>query len=138
MMKTPRTKPTVLLADDHEGVLARVSRLLGNEFKVVAQVRDGMDALNYATLLRPDAVILDFCMPSMDGVCAARELRKRGIRSAIVFLTIQLDPDYMQAAEEIGAGYVPKDRMQSDLLPTIRRELGKMAVAHGESTLKRP
>jgi DNA-binding NarL/FixJ family response regulator len=128
-MKMFAQKPTVLLADDHQGVLARVSRLLENEFELVAQVTNGLDALNYATLLKPDAAILDFSMPGMDGVSAARELRRRGIRSAIVFLSIQLDPDYIQVAEEIGAGYVPKTRMQSDLLATIRRELFKKTVA---------
>jgi DNA-binding NarL/FixJ family response regulator len=127
-MKSLSSKPTVLLADDHQGILNRVSGLLADEFEVIAQLGDGAEVLHHATRLQPDAVILDFFMPTIDGIHAARELRKRGIRSAIIFLTMQRDPDYMDAAEEIKAGYVLKTRMQSDLLIAIRQELLKTTM----------
>jgi DNA-binding NarL/FixJ family response regulator len=133
-MKSFSSKPTVLLADGHDGVLNRVCRLLGDEFEVIAQISDGAEILDYASRLQPDAVVLDFSMPTINGMRTARELRKRGIRSAIVFLTLQRDPDYVEAAEQIGAGYVLKSRMHSDLLAAIRRELLTTMVARPAPT----
>lgn len=123
-----------MLADDHEGVLDRVSSLLRDQFEVVARVGDGTDALESATQLLPDVVVLDLSMPTMDGIHAARELRKRGVRSAIVFLTMQRDPDYLRAAEELGAGYVLKTRMQSDLIAVMSDELQKRALDRSKTT----
>jgi DNA-binding NarL/FixJ family response regulator len=122
-MKSLSSRPTVLLADSHDGVLNRMCRLLGDEFEVLARISDGAEVLDYVARLRPDAVVLDFAMPTMDGLHTARELRKRGITSAIVFLSMQRDLDYMKAAEEVRAGYVLKTRMLSDLLAAIRQEL---------------
>jgi DNA-binding NarL/FixJ family response regulator len=118
-------KPTVVLADDHPANLQRVSQILDNEFEVVARVHDGFEALNSARQLEPDILILDFSMPGMNGIQVARDLRKHGYRSAILFLTIQADDDYMEVLQEIGAGFVSKLRMQKELIPAIRAELRK-------------
>jgi DNA-binding NarL/FixJ family response regulator len=118
-------KPTVMLADDHPGNLQRVSQILGDEFEIVAKVRDGLAALNSARQLKPDILILDFSMPGMNGIQVARELRKSGYRSAILFLTIQADDDYLEVLQEIGAGFVSKLRMQKELVSAVRAELRK-------------
>jgi DNA-binding NarL/FixJ family response regulator len=114
-----------LLADDHKGILDRISRTLTDQFEIIATVSDGLAAFDCTLRLQPDVLILDFAIPNMNGIQIGRELRKRGIKSAIVFLTIQVDPDYMQAVAEIGAGYVSKRRMQTDLISAIRAELCK-------------
>jgi DNA-binding NarL/FixJ family response regulator len=118
-------KPTVVMADDHPGNLARVLEILGDEFEILAQVADGATALSCALALQPDILILDFAMPRMNGIQTARELRKRGYRSSILFLSIQADADYMEALNEIGARFVSKLRMQTELAPAIRAELNK-------------
>jgi CheY-like chemotaxis protein len=118
-------KPTVVLADDHPANLQRVSQILDNEFEVVAKVHDGLEALNSARQLEPDILILDFSMPGMNGIQVARDLRNNGYRSAILFLTIQADDDYMEVLQELGAGFVSKLHMQKELIPAIRAELRK-------------
>jgi DNA-binding NarL/FixJ family response regulator len=124
-MDPPPKKRTVVLADDHPGNLDRVSRTLGDEFEILAKVADGVAAFDCALRLQPDILILDFAMPHMNGIQTARELRKRGFPSAILFLAIQADADYLEVLNEIGAGYVSKPRMQTELVPAIRAELRK-------------
>jgi DNA-binding NarL/FixJ family response regulator len=118
-------RPTVILADDHPGMLDHLSRILGDRFEIVATASDGIEAVDRALQLQADVVILDFSMPNMNGVQTGRELRNRGCKSAIVFLTIHADPDYMQAVAEIGAGCVAKVRMDTDLIPAINAALRK-------------
>jgi DNA-binding NarL/FixJ family response regulator len=124
MAQSPQ-KPTVVVADDHLGNLERVCETLRTDFEVLAQVQDGLAALHTAMELQPDILILDFSMPKMDGIQTARELRKRNFRSAILFLTIHADDDYLEVLGELRAGYVSKVRMQTNLVPAIRAELRK-------------
>ena len=124
MIPLPK-KPTVVLADDHQGNLDRITRTLGDDFHILAKVADGVAAFHCALQLQPDILILDFAMPSMNGIQTARELRKRGFQSAILFLSIHADADYMQVIGEIGAGYVSKQRMQTDLVPAIRSRIAQ-------------
>jgi DNA-binding NarL/FixJ family response regulator len=118
-------RPTVVLADDHPGNLERISRTLGDEFNILAKVRDGLAAFQSVLELQPDILILDFSMPRMNGIQAASELRKRGFRSAILFVTIQADDDYMEVLSEIRAGFVSKLKIQTELVPAVRAELQK-------------
>ena len=118
-------RPTVVLADDHPGNLERISRTLGDEFNILAKVRDGLAAFQSVLELQPDILILDFSMPRMNGIQAASELRKRGFRSAILFVTIQADDDYMEVLSEIRAGFVSKQKIQTELVPAVRAELQK-------------
>jgi DNA-binding NarL/FixJ family response regulator len=124
-MGSPVKKPTIVLADDHPGNLDRISRILGDEFEILAEVADGVAAFDRALELQPDILILDLAMPKMNGIQTGRELRKRGFTPAILFLTIHADADYLQAMAEIGAGYVSKIRMQAELVPAVRAELRK-------------
>jgi DNA-binding NarL/FixJ family response regulator len=118
-------KPTVIVADDHPGNLDRVAKTLGDEFEILAQVGDGVAAFHSALEHQPDVLILDFSMPRMHGIQAARELRKRGFRAVILFLSIQADADYMEVLHEIGAGFVSKLRLETNLIPAIKAELQK-------------
>jgi len=124
IMTDPGTKPRILLADDHAAILDKVAALLAPEFDVVAAVGDGLLALEAAARFCPELVVLDIAMPGLDGIHAARELRRNGCDAKIVFLTVQEDEDYVSAALDAGAlGYVLKSRMQSDLILAIRQAL---------------
>jgi DNA-binding NarL/FixJ family response regulator len=80
--------------------------------------------LDAAAKLKPDLIIVDIAMPELDGIKAARELLKTGTKAKIIFLTIQKDEDYINAALATGAhGYVLKYRMQSDLITAIQQVL---------------
>jgi DNA-binding NarL/FixJ family response regulator len=125
----------VLLADDHPAILARVSDLLSSEFDVVAAVGNGQAAVDAATLLQPDLVILDVSMPVLNGLDAAARIADGSSRPHIMFLTVHEDAEFLDAARSVGAqGYVVKRTLAGDLLPAIRLVLsGQSAypLAHG-------
>ena len=116
-------RPTVVLADDHEGILKGVREILGDGFDIVATVRDGSKAVEAAIELQPDILVLDIAMPELDGMRAAMEIKRLGICAKLVFLTVQEDYDYVQAADGMGASYVLKARMHVDLPLAIREAL---------------
>lgn len=112
--------PRILLADDHEGILANASGILQRHFDVVGAVTSGRAAVDAALQLNPDLVVFDIVMSEMDGLCAAMELRRCGSQAKVVYLTVQQDEDYVAAAfNSGGCAYVLKSRMYSDLLPAI-------------------
>jgi len=118
------SRPRILLADDHPGVLEHAQRILAPEYEVVGQVNDGRAAVDAAFELRPDLVVLDIMMPELDGFDAARELRRRGSSAKVVFLTVQQNQEYVSAAlDSGGVAYVLKSRMYSDLIPAVREAL---------------
>jgi DNA-binding NarL/FixJ family response regulator len=96
---------------------------LQNGFDVVATVANGALAVRTVEDLQPDIVVLDIAMPVMGGMEAAREIRRMGLSTRIIFLSIQQDRDYIDAAVEMGASYVLKSRMKSDLLMAIDETL---------------
>ena len=117
-------KTRVLLADDHQTMLARVRRELGEEFEIVATVTDGKAAVEAALLYDPDVLVTDLSMPVMDGLQVASALKANHSRAKIVFLTIHEDADFFDAAFSAGAsGYVTKARLSTDLIVAIRHVL---------------
>ena len=119
-----RLKPKVLIADDSRKILNWVSDLLCSRFEVVAEVMHGRAALETAAKFDPDLVVLDIEMPELNGIQAARELRRLGLRAKVVFLTSYRDDDYLSAAFESGArGFVYKSRMDTDLIPALDHAL---------------
>ena len=75
----------VLLADDHEEVLARVRVILGEEFDIVNAVNNGRDAIEETERLDPDVLVIDISMPILNGLQAASKLRETNLRTKIVF-----------------------------------------------------
>ncbi len=104
-----RSKPRVLLAEDHEGFQREIRCLLEPEFEVVGAVPDGRVALRAAEALTPDVVVLDVRMPVMGGIEAARRLLERSPGTRVVFLSMQQSPAIVREALSTGAlGYVFK------------------------------
>jgi DNA-binding NarL/FixJ family response regulator len=117
-------RPRVLLAGDHPGMLALTADALAGECLVVGLVADGSELLAEAERLHPDVIVLDITMPRLDGIEAARQLRRSRRPARLVFLTVHEDADYARAALDAGGlGYVVKARLASDLLPAIRAAL---------------
>src|SRR5271165_7078414 len=114
----------VVLADDHQEVIARVCRTLDESFEVIDTVEDGNQAVEAVLLLDPDVLVIDISMPVLNGLQAARRLQGLNCRTKVVFLTIHEDHDFVTAALSAGAaGYVTKARLSTDLVPAIREAL---------------
>jgi DNA-binding NarL/FixJ family response regulator len=110
----------VLLADDNEEILDRVTTLLAADCDVVGAVRDGRQALEAVQDLKPDVLVLDISMPVMNGIETAHLLKEAGAKVRIIFLTVHDDPNFAKEALETGAlGYVLKPRIASDLMAAI-------------------
>jgi DNA-binding NarL/FixJ family response regulator len=111
---------SVLLADDQPAVLAQTTRILAKDYDVIGTVPDGLELLEAAARLKPDVIVLDISMPGLDGLGAARCLKRAGCLSRLVFLTVHEDPDFAREAMALGAdAYVVKSRLASDLLTAI-------------------
>jgi len=126
----------VVLADDHQAVLAKVRAVLGEDFEVVDAVADGSQAVEAVLALDPDVLVTDISMPSLDGLQVAKRLQSAHCRTKIVFLTVHEDQDFVAAALHAGAsGYVTKSRLATDLIPAIREALlGRTFVSQTLST----
>ena len=114
----------VVLADDVAQVLSAVSALLKEKFEIVATVTDGQAAFDATLALTPDIVVLDISMPGLSGIDVARELKKRGNRAKIVFLTVHEDSDILATCFAVGGlGYVVKVLMETDLVAAMNDAL---------------
>ena len=115
-MSGAHSAPRVLLADDHAEMLKIASSVLQETCDVVASVSDGTEAVEQAIRLDPDVVILDISMPGLDGFQAARELRRRGSRAKVVFLSLHRGDEFVVTGFRAGGqAYVCKQRMPIDL-----------------------
>jgi DNA-binding NarL/FixJ family response regulator len=117
-------KPRLLLADDHTLLLEGIRLMLEPEFELVGSVEDGQALLAAAKTLKPDVILLDISMPVLNGIDAARRLRKLLPSAKLIFLTMHADPDYVAEAFRAGAmGYLLKRAAASELLTAIRAVL---------------
>jgi DNA-binding NarL/FixJ family response regulator len=124
------TRPRVLLADDHRLLREAFSRLLESECDVVGSVADGRALLAEAPKVRPDIVVLDIAMPLLNGLDAARQLKRAMPEVKVIFLTMSEDPDVAAEAFRVGAsGYLLKNSAASELLQAIREvSLGRSYI----------
>jgi DNA-binding NarL/FixJ family response regulator len=114
----------VLLADDHSIVLEGLRRVLEPGFEIVGEVADGRALVAAAGLLRPDIIVTDISMPLLNGIEAARQIRKTNRKVKIVFLSMHPDVTYMaEALHAGGSGYVLKSSAGVELLEAIREAL---------------
>jgi DNA-binding NarL/FixJ family response regulator len=118
-------RPRILLADDHALMLDGFSNLLTPKYDVVGTVEDGKALVEAAIRLNPDLIILDITMPILNGIDAAREIRKQLPQVKLLFVTMHTSPTYLQAALEAGAnGYAVKSSGRSEILSAVEKVLG--------------
>lgn len=114
-------RPRVVLADDHTIMLDGLKRLLESEFDLAGVAEDGRTLIAVAENVKPDVIVLDISMPLLNGIEAARQLRKTLPQVHLVFLTMHADPTLMAEAFRAGAAaYVLKRSAASELVNAIR------------------
>ena len=114
----------VLLADDHRMFAELLARLLEPQFEVIGIIENGRELVEAAERLRPDVIVADISMPSLNGIEAARRINKLPHRPKIVFLTMHEDATFAKAAFQAGArGYVLKRSPPSELITAIQEAL---------------
>ena len=112
----------ILLVDDSPEMVEAVRNTLADHFEIVGVCEDGFAAVRDAPRLDPDLIILDVSLPGMTGFEVAKELARLKVRAKIIFLSVHMDPSYIEAALEVGAfGYVFKSRLSADLLVAIEK-----------------
>ena len=123
---------TIVLADDHLVVRKGMRLLLEAEqdFALVGEAEDGLEAVDLAERLRPDVLVLDLMMPGLNGIEVTRQALKRSPHTKIVILSMHANDEYVLEALRNGAtGYVLKDAGADELVAAVR------AVSGGERYL---
>ncbi len=126
------TKIHLLIADDHPVVRDGLRGMLNSQldFEIVGEAANGEEAVQMATALKPEIVLMDLRMPVMDGVTAIDEIKAQQPEIQILVLTTyDSDADILPAIEAGATGYLLKDSSREELYTAIR------AAARGESTL---
>ena len=116
----------ILIADDHAIVRDGVRALLAaaSDLEVVAEASTGTQAIELATTLEPDVVLMDIAMPELGGLEATIEIRKRVPRTKVVVLSQYGDPEYVRRFLKAGiSGYVLKKAAGAELVAAIRAVL---------------
>lgn len=126
-----RSAIRLLIADDHRMLREGLRRSLEElGFTVLAEARNGAEAVELAVSLQPDIVVMDVTMPELDGVEATRQIKARQPEVRIVVLTMHADQDVLTEAIRAGAnGYLVKDCSTDEIAMAID------AVAIGETAL---
>jgi DNA-binding NarL/FixJ family response regulator len=127
----------VLVVDDYEPFRRFVCATLGQwaDFQVICEASDGLEAVQKAEELQPDLIVLDIGLPKLNGIEAARRIRKLAPESKIIFLSQESSADVVQEALSLGAlGYVVKAHAGSELLAAVEAVLqGRQFVSSGLS-----
>ncbi len=117
-------RPRALLADDHSMMLAGLQKLVEETCDVVGAVGDGRALVEAAERLEPDLIILDIAMPLLNGIDAARQIKRLRPDTKLIFLTMQTSPTYATEALEAGAsGYLLKHSAPVELPLAINSAL---------------
>jgi DNA-binding NarL/FixJ family response regulator len=115
----------ILLADDHAIVRDGLKSVLVREgFEIAAEASDGREAVELTRKLRPDAVVMDVSMPSLNGIDAAREIHGACPQTKTILLTMHKQSQFILEALRAGVkGYVLKAQASGDLVHAIRAAL---------------
>lgn len=112
------SKLRLVVADDSQAFLTKLTALLSARFNVVRTAKDGIEALELIRSLRPDVAVLDLEMPGLSGIEVIHALNHDHI--PIVICTTELDTEIAEAVRQAGAlGYVSKVRIEKELVLAI-------------------
>jgi DNA-binding NarL/FixJ family response regulator len=113
-------KVRILLGDDHSLIVEGIRRLLESHYEVIGAADNGKSLVEAALRLAPDVVVLDVSMPILNGIDAAREIKKGLPSTRLVFLSMHSNAIYLRKALQAGASaYVLKSGASEELLTAI-------------------
>jgi DNA-binding NarL/FixJ family response regulator len=124
----------VLVVEDfppfREFISSKLEEMPG--FQIIGE-SDGQDAVRQAEALKPDLILLDIGLPTLNGIAAARRIRRLAPASKIIFVSQESSPEVVEETLNLGArGYVVKTRVASDLIATVEAVLaGRQFVSSG-------
>ena len=120
----PEEPITVFLVDDHTLVRRGFRRLLEDDpgIRVIGEASDGHEALTAVAELKPDVVVMDFALPSMNGAVATRRIRDLVPATAVLILSMHEEANYVRTCLEAGAcGYLLKNAMDLELVAAVKK-----------------
>jgi DNA-binding NarL/FixJ family response regulator len=123
----PARSIRVLVVDDYKPWRDCICSLLQTKagFRVVAELADGLEAVQRAKELQPELILLDIGLPALDGLEVAERIRQASPAVKIIFLTLRSDTDVVRAALSAGAqGYVLKTDAVRELFTAVETVLG--------------
>jgi len=129
----------VLLVEDHtivrEGLRVLIEAF--GDIEIVGEAKTGREAVQMAKVLRPEVVVMDIAMPSLNGLQATRQILKAFPKAKVLILSAHGDPEYVEAVVKVGAmGYLLK-QSSSKVVATAIRELQKGKMFFAPSIAKR-
>ena len=119
---SPLAVTRILSVDDFEPYRLFVVSLLHerSDLKVICGVSNGLEAVQKAQELKPDLILMDIGLPGLNGIEAARRIRRLAPNSKIIFLTQESSPEVVRETVILGAsGYVLKSQAEIDLLIAV-------------------
>lgn len=117
---------TIFLVDDHPMILHGLRGLLDgkNDFKVVGEASDGVEAIQKIELTKPDILVIDMMMPNLNGLEVLRQIRSLSPGTRVIVFSMQSAEPYVIEALQTGAdGYILKDAGPAELMVAIHSVL---------------
>jgi DNA-binding NarL/FixJ family response regulator len=130
-MYPPPINATLLLVDDEPFVRNAIRGVLHDykDIQVVGEASDGVEAIQYARMLKPHVVLMDICMPKMNGIQATRVIKEEDPETIVIGLGIAKSETIPQPLIRAGAiAYLSKDCIVKELYPAITRYLDCSAL----------
>jgi DNA-binding NarL/FixJ family response regulator len=118
-----RRKVRVLVVDDHNLVRSGIAMLLASQedIEVIDEASDGKEAIEKATAMNPDVVLMDISMPHMDGIKAALKIHRASPSTKVLMMTQYEEQEYVKRVMHSGiSGYILKSSLLEDLVKAIR------------------
>jgi two-component system, NarL family, response regulator YdfI len=116
-------KKSILIVDDNISLREGLRTLLSSqqEFEIVGEAGDGLEAIAFVDQCLPDLVLMDITMPLMNCIEATRKIKAKRPSAIILIFTCQNAPEYVSASFKAGAdGYILKDTPRSVLIQSIK------------------
>lgn len=128
-----KSKVSIVIAEDQTLVRQGLKSLLaeGDQYEVVGEAEDGLEAIRRVAKLKPDLVLLDLAMPRMNGISAIKAIKQQQPETKIIAITFHTSDEYILAAFESGAdGYCLKNDTHANLLLALKRVMaGKRYIS---------